>query len=166
MGAYFSCRTGRWSALVRARRRAGEWDNRLRRFVLDDRGRGRGERRLASRRCDLRVERAEAVVDGQLAGSATASFTTAGANSSTFDVGRNSVGTAAFFGGTLDEIAIYGTALSSGEVAAHFAANTSSSSVSYSFDNDGRETGVGSNMFGYNLAKRADLGGMRSKRVP
>jgi hypothetical protein len=56
-------------------------------------------------------------VDGVLAGGPTASTSSAGAAGS-IDIAANA--TSGFFAGTLDEIAIYGRALSASEIATHY----------------------------------------------
>jgi Concanavalin A-like lectin/glucanases superfamily len=56
--------------------------------------------------------------DGSLCNTATATFTTAGTNSNTFDLGR--AGTSNYFGGSLDELGVYSTALTATQVTDHY----------------------------------------------
>jgi RHS repeat-associated protein len=95
-------------------------------------------------------------VDGALSASATASFTTATANTNTFDIGR--AGTTSYYGGTLDEIALYGTALTATQVSDHRSkgvnAPPATTTTSYGYDNDGRQISLGTSTFTWNLADR------------
>ena len=92
-------------------------------------------------------------VDGTLSASATATFTTAATNSSTFDVGRS--GTTNYYGGSIDEIAVYATALSATQIADHYAKGTNAPTIStFAYDNNGNQTASGARSFIYDLANR------------
>ena len=95
-------------------------------------------------------------VDGTLSASATASFTTATTNSSTLDIGR--AGTTSYYGGSIDEVALYSTALTAAQVSDHrskgVTAPPATTTTTYSYDNDGRETSAGPSSFSWNLADR------------
>jgi RHS repeat-associated protein len=91
--------------------------------------------------------------DGTLCNSTTASFTTASTNSGTFDIGR--AGASSYYGGNLDELALYGTALTAAEITDHFSKGINSpTTTAYSYDNNGNETQAGSRSFSYDLANR------------
>jgi RHS repeat-associated protein len=92
-------------------------------------------------------------VDGTLSASVTATFTTAGTNTSTFDIGRS--GTTNYYGGGIDEAALYGSALTATQVADHRAKGVNAPTVvAYSYNNNGNETAAGSRSFSYDLANR------------
>jgi hypothetical protein len=109
----------------------------------------------------------ELYVDGALFASATASFTTAATNTGTLDLGR--AGTGSYYGGSLDEIALYGTALSPTQVTDHYNKGHNTpppTTTTYAYDNDGRQTGAGSNSYTWNLADRltaATVGGSAAR---
>ena len=95
-------------------------------------------------------------LDGSLSASATASFSTTATNSSTLDVGR--AGTSNYYGGSLDEIAIYGSALTATQIADHHTKGTSTppgpATVTYSYDHNGNQTAAGTRTFTYDAANR------------
>jgi RHS repeat-associated protein len=96
-------------------------------------------------------------VDGAPAGSVTASFTSAATNTGTFNIGRNSVGTAAYYGGSLDDLSVYSTALSATQVQTHYAQATTTptapqTTTNYTYNADGEEKNAGSTSYGWNLA--------------
>jgi RHS repeat-associated protein len=91
--------------------------------------------------------------DGSLCNSATASFTTAGTNTSTFDIGR--AGTANYYGGSLDELALYSTALTATQITDHYTKGHSTPTpFAYGYDNNGNETSAGSASLTYDLGNR------------
>jgi RHS repeat-associated protein len=96
-------------------------------------------------------------IDGSLAGSVTATFTSAGTNTGTLDIGRNSVGTASYYGGSLDELSLYNTALSATQVQTHYTQATTTptapqTTMNYTYNKDGEETNAGNTTYGWNLA--------------
>ena len=94
-------------------------------------------------------------VDGVQSATVTANFTAAATNTSALNVGR--AGTANYYGGNLDEVALYGTALAAAQVADHRAKAVNTpppTTTTNAYDDDGRLTGSGSNTFGWNLANR------------
>jgi RHS repeat-associated protein len=95
-------------------------------------------------------------LDGSLSASATASFSTTATNSSTLDVGR--AGSSNYYGGSLDEIAIYGSVLTATQIADHHTKGTSTppgpQTVTYSYDHNGNETAAGTRTFSYDAANR------------
>jgi YD repeat-containing protein len=91
--------------------------------------------------------------DGSLCNTATATFTTAGTNSNTFDLGR--AGTSNYFGGSLDELGVYSTALTATQVTDHYNKGINNPvTTGYSYDNNGNETAAGSTALGYDLANK------------
>jgi len=94
-------------------------------------------------------------LDGSLSASATATFTTAGTNTGTFDLGHFNT---SYFGGSLDEIAIYGTALSATQISDHrskgVTAPPGNQTVSYGYDHNGNQTAAGGRTFGYDASDR------------
>jgi RHS repeat-associated protein len=91
--------------------------------------------------------------DGSLCNSATASFTTAGTNTSTFDIGR--AGTSNYYGGSLDEVALYSTALTAVQVTDHYNKGINNAvATTYGYDNNGNETAASSTILSYDLANR------------
>ena len=92
-------------------------------------------------------------VDGALSNTATATFTTAATNTSQFQVGR--AGTANDFGGSLDEVAIYPTALTAAQVLDHRTkGSTTPPTTAYSYDQNGNETAKGTRTFVWNVANQ------------
>lgn len=92
-------------------------------------------------------------IDNQAAVTATASFTTAGTNTNTLDIGR--AGTSNYYGGSLDELALYGTALSSTQITDHYnKGHNAPTPVAYGYDTNGNETSAGSTTLTYDLANR------------
>jgi hypothetical protein len=60
---------------------------------------------------------------------------------STFNIGRS--GTSNYCGGSLDELALYGTALTASQVTDHYnRGHNAPRATSYSYDNNGNETAV------------------------
>jgi RHS repeat-associated protein len=102
-------------------------------------------------------------VDGVQSATVTANFTTAATNTSALNVGR--AGTANYYGGSLDEVALYGTALTAAQAADHRAKAVNTpppTTTTNAYDDDGRLTNSGSDSFGWNLANRlttATVGG-------
>ena len=94
-------------------------------------------------------------LDGSLSASATATFTTAGTNTGTFDIGHFNT---SYFGGSLDEIAIYGTALSATQISDHrskgVTAPPGNQTVAYAYDHNGNQTGAGGRTFSYDVSDR------------
>ena len=85
----------------------------------------------------------------------TAAFTAAGTNTSTFDIGR--AGTANYFNGLLDEMALYGSVLTATQVNDHYTTATTTpppvqTTKNYGFDADGQQTSAGSDTFAFNVA--------------
>jgi RHS repeat-associated protein len=80
-------------------------------------------------------------VDGALSASATAPFTNAAVNGGQLQIGR--AGSANYYGGALDELALYGGTLTPDQVAAHYARGTTlpapptTTSTGYGYDGDG-----------------------------
>jgi RHS repeat-associated protein len=92
-------------------------------------------------------------VDGTLSASVTATFTTAATNTSTFDLGRS--GTSNYYGGSLDEIALYGSALTATQIADHYTKGINAPLVTaYSYDTNGNQTAAGATTLTYDLANR------------
>lgn len=97
-------------------------------------------------------------VNGALAGTnSAAGFTTVTTNTSTFDIGHS--GTTNYLSGTLDEIAVYGTALTATQVTDHYNKGTTTpppvqTTTNYVYDNNGNETSAGSANLTYDLANR------------
>jgi RHS repeat-associated protein len=95
-------------------------------------------------------------VDGSLSANATATFTTTATNSSTLDVGRASTST--YYGGSLDEIALYGSALTATQITDHYNkghnAPPSNQTTTYSYDHNGNQTAAGTRTFTYDAANR------------
>lgn len=96
-------------------------------------------------------------VDGALSASMTATgFTSAGVNTSTLDLGR--AGTASYYGGSLDEFAIYGTALSASQISTHYSKGTipppGPTITGYQYDANGNQTKRGTLPYTYDLANR------------
>jgi RHS repeat-associated protein len=93
-------------------------------------------------------------VDNGTPTTVTAAFTSAGTNSSTFDVGR--AGTVDYFNGAIDELAVYPSVLSSAQVSTHYTQaittpQPSQTTTSYTYNANGQQTGAGSNTFNYNV---------------
>jgi RHS repeat-associated protein len=93
-------------------------------------------------------------LDGNLVGTnSAAGFTSVVTNSSTFDVGRS--GTTNYFSGSIDEIALYGTALTATQISDHSnKGNNAPAIVGYGYDNNGNETAAGTAVLSYDLANR------------
>jgi RHS repeat-associated protein len=90
--------------------------------------------------------------DGTLCNTATANFSSAGTNTSAFNVGLS--GTSDYNGG-LDEIAPYGTALTAAQISDHYSKGTNAPSIlSYGYDNNGNQTSAGQTTLSYDLANR------------
>jgi RHS repeat-associated protein len=94
-------------------------------------------------------------VDGALSASATASFTTATANTNSLNIGLSGTSD---YNGSLDELALYNTALTATQVTDHYNkghnAPPANTTTTYSYDNDGRQTTAGNNSYTWNLANR------------
>lgn len=97
-------------------------------------------------------------VDGSLSASGTASFTSALTNSSTLDVGRESSGAADFYGGGLDELAIYPTVLSPSQILDQYATaeigptgGSQQVTRNFSYDANGQELTAGGDSFGWDV---------------
>jgi RHS repeat-associated protein len=108
-------------------------------------------------------------IDGALSSSMTASgFTAAGANASTLDVGR--AGTTSYYGGSLDELAIYGTALTAAQIADHRNKGVSppgpTVTAAYAYDDNGNQTGRGDTPFTYDLENRVTRIGVEPPACP
>jgi RHS repeat-associated protein len=93
-------------------------------------------------------------LDGTLVGTnSAAGFTSVVTNTSTFDLGRS--GTTNYFSGSIDEIALYGTALTGIQIADHNnKAHNAPTTVSYGYDNNGNQTAAGTAALTYDLANR------------
>jgi RHS repeat-associated protein len=95
----------------------------------------------------------------------TASFTSAGTNTSTFDIGR--AGTTNYYNGSVDELALYPSVLTSAQVNTHYTQATSvpTTTTSYTYNKDGEETAAGNASYSWNLAGElttATIGGPTS----
>jgi RHS repeat-associated protein len=100
-------------------------------------------------------------VDNGTPTSVTAAFTTASTNSSTFDVGR--AGTANYFNGTIDELALYPSVLGSTQVNTHYTQATTTPppqtvTTNYIYNRDGEETAAGNASYSWNLAGEMTTG--------
>lgn len=97
-------------------------------------------------------------LDGALVGTnSSAGFTTVTTNTSTLDIGHSA--TTNYLSATLDEIAVYGTALTAAQVTDHYNKGTSTpppvqTTTNYGYDNNGRETSAGGATLTYDLANR------------
>jgi RHS repeat-associated protein len=104
-------------------------------------------------------------VDNGTPTTVTASFTSAGTNTSTFDVGR--AGTTNYYNGSIDELALYPSVLTSAQVNTHYTQATSvpSTTTSHTYNRDGEETAAGNASYSWNLAGElttATIGGPTS----
>ncbi len=95
-------------------------------------------------------------LDGTLTGTnSAAGFTTVTTNTSALNISLNNATN--YYGGSLDEIAVYGTALTATQITDHHnkGVNTPPPAVTaYGYDNDGRQTTAGANTYAYNLANQ------------
>jgi RHS repeat-associated protein len=93
-------------------------------------------------------------LDGNLVGTnSAAGFTAVVTNASTFDVGRS--GAANYFSGSVDEIALYGAALTATQISDHSTKGKNAPAiVSYGYDNNGNQTAAGTTALSYDLANR------------
>jgi RHS repeat-associated protein len=90
--------------------------------------------------------------DGTLCNTATGTFTSAGTNTSSFNVG---VSGANNYNGSLDEMAVYGVALTAAQIIDHYSKGIKApTAVSYAYDSDGNETSAGAATISYDLANR------------
>jgi RHS repeat-associated protein len=94
-------------------------------------------------------------VDNRTPVTATATFTTAGTNSSALNVGLSGTSD---FNGSLDEIAIYGTALTSTQISDHYSKGSTvppaNQTTNYSYDHNGNQTAAGTRSFNYDADNR------------
>jgi RHS repeat-associated protein len=93
-------------------------------------------------------------LDGNLVGTnSAAGFTSVVTSTSTFDVGRSA--TTNYFSGTIDEIAVYGSALTASQISDHYnKGNNTPAIVSYGYDNNGNQIGAGTATLTYDLGNR------------
>ena len=99
-------------------------------------------------------------VDGVFDSTMTASgFTSGTANTGQLQIGRS--GTTNYFGGSIDELAIYTATLSAAQVASHYEkgvvtrpAGAPSYTYNYSYDTNGNQTAKDSRTFAFDLANR------------
>ena len=95
-------------------------------------------------------------LDGLLVGTnSSAGFTTVTTNTSAFNISLNNATN--YFGGSLDEVAVYGTALTAAQISDHHnkaitAPTGTVTTPNYSYDTDGHQTQAGSSTFGFNVA--------------
>lgn len=90
-------------------------------------------------------------VDGTLCATATATFTTAATNTNTLDIGH--AGTGSYFGGSLDEAAIYSSVLTATQIADHYSKGhnppPTTQTTNYGYDHNANQTSAGTRTFTY-----------------
>ena len=94
-------------------------------------------------------------VDNNAAVTASASFSTTGTNTSALNIGLSGTSD---FNGSLDEIAIYGSALTATQILDHYTKGTTplpaSQTTNYGYDHNGNQTSAGTRTFTYDANNR------------